>query len=397
MTKLRFPCPHCGQPLGVSAEMAGKQGRCPACRAVVAIPALPSEAEPPVPRVEGPPATPRQAVPPSAPALPTEQGPSVVAAPRLRRRWLIVAGTGLAGLAALVFVLTRGPRAPVSAESPARSIEGHPEQPPPPPPPSPPVARPANREGMLARVREVGDFFKAEAARAPRQSAGVVLWSGEEWTVADPVCDLRFPGAPPLRAVPAVALGQHECTDYVPFVDVASGEMVQLASDKDACRAKLLLRNGRRVDGELRGAIRGRCDLGKIAIPWGAVKAVSVSQVAARPPVPLVIAARGVLLLDDGGRHPFESWAPVLGGIMTDMLLAESGSGPALLPLAESGALAVLGRDRSVFFWEYAVRVDPPPRSGGTHYIGLSHILLRGDDGIILVPAALVASISWGR
>ena len=35
---IEFPCPHCGRRLGVAAESAGKQAKCPGCAATVSIP-----------------------------------------------------------------------------------------------------------------------------------------------------------------------------------------------------------------------------------------------------------------------------------------------------------------------------------------------------------------------
>src|SRR5438552_13247246 len=37
--KIRFLCPHCGKAVGVSAQHAGKRGRCPGCGAVIRTPA----------------------------------------------------------------------------------------------------------------------------------------------------------------------------------------------------------------------------------------------------------------------------------------------------------------------------------------------------------------------
>src|SRR5205823_6600478 len=37
--KIRFLCPHCGKAVGVSAQHAGKRGRCPGCGTVIRTPA----------------------------------------------------------------------------------------------------------------------------------------------------------------------------------------------------------------------------------------------------------------------------------------------------------------------------------------------------------------------
>src|SRR5438105_4269071 len=41
---IKFACPHCGRPLSVKDELAGKKGPCPACKKIVTIPSSTSTA-----------------------------------------------------------------------------------------------------------------------------------------------------------------------------------------------------------------------------------------------------------------------------------------------------------------------------------------------------------------
>jgi hypothetical protein len=72
---IRFTCEKCGAAIRVPEEHAGKQGRCPACQAVVTIPAPPPaevpQSPPPVPRPPYAPAgVPPQPLPPRMPGPP---------------------------------------------------------------------------------------------------------------------------------------------------------------------------------------------------------------------------------------------------------------------------------------------------------------------------------------
>jgi hypothetical protein len=63
---IKFPCPHCKQPLSIRDELAGKTGRCPRCQQTITVPAAPTapDAAPP----PAPPRAPAAARPPGGPA-----------------------------------------------------------------------------------------------------------------------------------------------------------------------------------------------------------------------------------------------------------------------------------------------------------------------------------------
>lgn len=122
---LEFLCPKCRKRLRVDEGLAGRQGRCPACRQTITIP-LPSEALKPAgtpkepeddemplptevllspqvqapPKPTTPPPTPEKKAPaptkPSAPAPTTESGPS-------RRLILFVAIAAILAVAAVAY------------------------------------------------------------------------------------------------------------------------------------------------------------------------------------------------------------------------------------------------------------------------------------------------------
>jgi hypothetical protein len=109
-----------------------------------------------------------------------------------------------------------------------------------------------------------------------------------------------------------------------------------------------------------------------------------------------VIKRNGHLILQDGTRIPFTSWAPVVGDIVADVMLVESGSGPQLLPLSAANTLEIIGQDKEAFFWQYLVRLNPPVEKRGEFYVALTYVLLCSDQGILRIAAEDVRSISCG-
>src|SRR5207253_1498445 len=52
VSKIHFQCPHCGKPVVVSEEFAGKKGKCPACTGMIQVPTasvVPTPATAPLP------------------------------------------------------------------------------------------------------------------------------------------------------------------------------------------------------------------------------------------------------------------------------------------------------------------------------------------------------------
>jgi hypothetical protein len=103
--RVRFRCPHCNKPVGVPVQHAGKQGKCPGCQSVFAVPFpndyTPDAPPPPAPAPPRPTAT-------AAAAVPVE--PVLAACDRFQDRVLLDC-TGLACTARIrVEVGKRGAR-----------------------------------------------------------------------------------------------------------------------------------------------------------------------------------------------------------------------------------------------------------------------------------------------
>src|SRR5262249_17452488 len=154
---------------------------------------------------------------------------------------------------------------------------------------------------------------------------------------------------------PCLRFDQKKITCYMPLIELQSAEMDRALVGDNSCRARLALRNGMKVAGTLAGQLGGRCEFGRISIPWTAVKTLSVTFVHRREDASLAIPSKGELALQDGSRLRFTSWAPVLGDVILDVLLTEGARGPRMLPLAESGTLELAGQDRNEFFWRFFI------------------------------------------
>lgn len=246
------------------------------------------------------------------------------------------------------------------------------------------------------QARKTWDYFQEGFSRNADVRTKVCLWSNEEWDVEGSVCDLRIPHSPPILRRPCLQLDQNKLTCYVPLSELQSAELDRPTPGGDSCRARLTLRNWTKLTGTLSGHLDGQCEFGRISIPWTAMKTISLNSVHAGENDSLAIHAKGELTLQDGSRRPFNSWAPVLGDVMLDVLLTETGRGPQVFPLSDTNHLEVLGQDKNGFFWQFYIRSSSRNDKITDTFIGLTYILISTEQGILRIPAEEIRSIVWG-
>ena len=213
--------------------------------------------------------------------------------------------------------------------------------------------------------------------------------AGDAWTIRQPVGGINLPDLPPLTRTAWLHLQTTTGGVLVPFAAMKSMTLAPISQEKDKVRARLTLPDGTELAGVVQGRLGGVSEYGLLEVPWRALKEVEVfrpGETAAAVPLPL--AGKGVASLADGTHLDFTAWAPVVGDVVSDVLLAEAGTGPEIVSLASVSAMEFVGSDNKAFFYQHAValtttgQAEPARRN-----VALTSVLLQQANGCILCLA----------
>lgn len=247
------------------------------------------------------------------------------------------------------------------------------------------------RAGPLAKARRLADFLGT--LRPGETSLKLTPTAGEVWTIRQPVDGIDLPDLPQLSRTPWLHLETPSGGVLVPFAAIRTMSLVPVSQEKEKARARLVLQDGTELTGVVSGQLGGVSEFGRLEAPWRVLKEIEViTRDRAAPAEALPLAGQGVALLEDGTRVEFTSWAPVAGDVISDVLLAEGGTGPELVSLAKTGSVEFAGSDPKVFFYQHAVSLVETGRTAPVRRnIALTCVLLQQANGCVvcLRPASL--------
>lgn len=245
------------------------------------------------------------------------------------------------------------------------------------------------RTGPLAKTRRLADFVGT--LRSGETSLKLTLHSDETWTIRQPVDDVDLVDLPQLINTPWLHLETTTGGVLVPFAALKSISLTPVSQEKEKARARLVLQDGTELTGVVRGRVSGNSELGRLEAPWRALKEVElISRDGAAPAEALPLAGKGVALLNDGTRLEFTSWAPVIGDVVSDVLLAESGTGPEIVPLANVNSVEFVGSDSKAFFYQHAVTLTASGQTSARRNVALTCVLVQLANGCVVCLAPTV-------
>lgn len=246
------------------------------------------------------------------------------------------------------------------------------------------------RQGPLAGTRRLTDHLSS--LKPGETTLKITLHAGDAWEVTHPEDGAELPELPEMVRLPWLHVEVPDGHLLVPFSALKAITLVPHGQLKDRALAQIVLQDGTEVRGTVWGHLGGVIEFGRVEVEWRAIKSVELSKsTGAGPADALPLAARTVAVMQNGGSREFVSWGALVGDVVTDVLLAESGTGPELLPLPKAGSVEFIDRDPRAFFYQQAVAIGEIRR-----YVALTGVVLQHSNGCLLFlsPDAL-QNLTW--
>ncbi len=246
------------------------------------------------------------------------------------------------------------------------------------------------RQGPLAGARRIADHLGS--LKPGETTLKITLHAGDAWEVTHPEDGAELPELPEMVRLPWLHLEMPDGHLLVPFSALKTAALAPHGQLKDRALAQIILQDGTEVRGAVRGHFGGVIEFGRIEVGWRSIKTIELGRSAqAGPADALPLAARTVAVMQNGDSREFTSWGALVGDVVTDVLLAESGTGPEMLPLPKAGSVEFIGRDPRAFFYQQAVALGETRR-----YVAVTGVVLQQSNGCLLFqsPAAL-QRLTW--
>lgn len=246
------------------------------------------------------------------------------------------------------------------------------------------------RRGPLAGARRIADHL---SSLKPGETAlKITLHAGDAWEVTHPADGAELPELPEMVRLPWLHVEVPDGHLLVPFSALKTATLAPHGQLKDRALAQIVLQDGSEVRGTVRGHLGGTIEFGRIEVEWRSIKSIEMGRSAqAGPADALPLAARTVATMQHGGTWEFTSWGAVVGDVVTDVLLAESGTGPEMLPLPKAGSVEFIGRDLRAFIFQQAVALGETRR-----YVALTTVVLQQSNGCLLfLSPGVIQSLTW--
>lgn len=239
------------------------------------------------------------------------------------------------------------------------------------------------RSGPLAGLRRLDDYLAT--ARAGRTTVKITLHNSEEWIVREPRASVALTGIPNIDELGWLHVRGEGIELLAPISAVASMTLEPISSSKDKAKASITARDGATFSGLVEGTLWGVHEIGSMTIPWRTIARLEIAAgEGVSGPDPLPLKGNISVVIDDEAAQSYTSWATVVGDVISDVLLVESGTGPATVALKAGDGFDLVSTDRNAFFFANIVATRDPTGTETRHNVGLHSLLLQRTNGWIM-------------